>query len=47
MDRAVKVMFDKHRRDCTGHPGWCSDLREEGWTVSEKTVAELDAPARA
>ena len=38
MDRAVKVMFDKHR-GLHGSPRLVLDLREEGWTVSEKTVA--------
>jgi putative transposase len=38
MDRAVKVMFDKNR-GLHGSPRLVLDLREEGWTVSEKTVA--------
>ena len=38
MDRAVKVMFDKHR-GLHGSPRLVLDLRDEGWTVSEKTVA--------
>ncbi len=27
-------------RGCIGHRGWFADLRELGWTVSEKTVAD-------
>jgi putative transposase len=38
MDRAVKVMFGKHR-GLHGSPRLHADLREDGWTVSEKTVA--------
>jgi putative transposase len=39
MDRAVKVAFDK-ARSAHGSPRLLHDLRAEGWTVSEKTVAD-------
>jgi len=38
MDRAVRVAFDKARR-LHGSPRLHADLRDDGWTVSEKTVA--------
>ena len=39
VDRAVKVAFDK-ARGLHGSPRLVLDLREDGWTVSEKTVAD-------
>ena len=39
VDRAVRVMFAK-RRGLHGSPRLHADLRGDGWTVSEKTVAE-------
>ncbi len=39
VDRAVKVAFDK-ARGLHGSPRVHADLREDGWTVSEKTVAD-------
>ena len=39
VDRAVKVAFDK-ARGLHGSPRLHADLRDEGWTVSEKTVAD-------
>ena len=38
IDRAVKIMFTK-RKGLHGSPRLLVDLREDGWTVSEKTVA--------
>ncbi len=38
IDRAVKVMFTK-KRGLHGSPRLHADLRDEGWEVSEKTVA--------
>jgi len=39
IDRAVKVMFTK-KRGLHGSPRLQADLREDGWQVSEKTVAD-------
>ena len=39
IDRAVKVMFVK-QRGLHGSPRLVEDLREDGWVVSEKTVAK-------
>ena len=39
LDRAVKVMFVK-QRGLHGSPRLVEDLREDGWVVSEKTVAK-------
>lgn len=39
IDRAVKVMFNK-KRGLHGSPRLHADLRDEGWEVSEKTVAD-------
>ena len=39
VDRAVRVAFSKARR-VHGSPRLVHDLRDAGWTVSEKTVAE-------
>jgi putative transposase len=39
VDRAVKIAFDK-ARGLHGSPRVHADLREDGWTVSEKTVAD-------
>ena len=39
IDRAVKVAFDK-ARGLHGSPRLHADLRDDGWTVSEKTVAD-------
>lgn len=39
VDRAVKVAFDK-ARGLHGSPRLVLDLREDGWRVSEKTVAD-------
>jgi transposase InsO family protein len=39
IDRAVKVAFGK-ARGLHGSPRLLHDLREDGWTVSEKTVAD-------
>jgi transposase InsO family protein len=39
IDRAVKVMFTK-KRGLHGSPRLHADLREDGWEVSEKTVAD-------
>lgn len=39
VDRAVKVAFGKARGQ-HGSPRLHADLREDGWTVSEKTVAD-------
>ena len=39
LDRAVRVMFTK-KRGLHGSPRLLADLREEGWEVSEKTVAD-------
>lgn len=39
MDRAVKVAFGK-ARGLHGSPRLVHDLRDAGWTVSEKTVAD-------
>jgi putative transposase len=39
IDRAVKVMFNK-KRGLHGSPRLHADLREDGWDVSEKTVAD-------
>ena len=39
IDRAVRVMFTK-KRGLHGSPRLVYDLREDGWTVSEKTVAD-------
>jgi transposase InsO family protein len=39
IDRAVKVAFDK-ARGLHGSPRLHADLRADGWTVSEKTVAD-------
>ena len=39
VDRAVRVMFTK-RRGLHGSPRLHTDLVEDGWTVSEKTVAD-------
>jgi hypothetical protein len=39
IDRAVKVAFKKARR-LHGSPRLHQDLRDDGWTVSEKTVAD-------
>ena len=39
MDRAVKVAFDK-ARGLHGSPRLLHDLRDDGWRVSEKTVAD-------
>lgn len=39
IDRAVKVMFDS-KRGLHGSPRLHADLREDGWAVSEKTVAD-------
>lgn len=39
VDRAVRVMFTK-RRGVHGSPRLHADLREDGWAVSEKTVAD-------
>lgn len=39
IDRAVKVMFTK-KRGLHGSPRLVHDLRDDGWTVSEKTVAD-------
>ncbi len=39
IDRAVKVMFTK-KRGLHGSPRLHADLREDGWDVSEKTVAD-------
>ncbi|KAB7743357.1 IS3 family transposase, partial [Nostocoides sp. F2B08] len=38
IDRAVKVMFVR-QRGLHGSPRLVTDLREDGWKVSEKTVA--------
>lgn len=39
IDRAVKIAFDK-ARGLHGSPRLHADLRDDGWTVSEKTVAD-------
>ena len=39
IDRAVRVMFTK-KRGLHGSPRLHADLREDGWDVSEKTVAD-------
>jgi len=39
VDRAVRVMFGK-RRGLHGSPRLHTDLVEDGWVVSEKTVAD-------
>ena len=39
VDRAVRVMFTK-KRGLHGSPRLVHDLRDDGWTVSEKTVAD-------
>lgn len=39
LDRAVRVMFVK-QRGLHGSPRLVADLREDGWVVSEKTVAK-------
>jgi hypothetical protein len=39
IDRAVKVAFDR-ARGLHGSPRLHADLRENGWQVSEKTVAD-------
>ena len=39
IDRAVKTAFGK-ARGLHGSPRLHADLRDDGWTVSEKTVAE-------
>ena len=39
IDRAVRVMFIK-KRGLHGSPRLVHDLRDDGWTVSEKTVAD-------
>jgi transposase InsO family protein len=39
IDRAVKVMFTK-KRGLHGSPRLHADLRDDGWEVSEKTVAD-------
>ena len=39
IDRAVKVMFVK-QRGLHGSPRLVEDLRQDGWVVSEKTVAK-------
>jgi transposase InsO family protein len=39
IDRAVRVMFTK-KRGLHGSPRLVHDLRDDGWTVSEKTVAD-------
>ena len=39
IDRAVKVMFTK-KRGLHGSPRLHADLRDDGWAVSEKTVAD-------
>jgi putative transposase len=39
VDRAVRLMFTK-KRGLHGSPRLVHDLREDGWTVSEKTVAD-------
>ena len=39
IDRAVKMMFNK-KRGLHGSPRLHADLREDGWDVSEKTVAD-------
>lgn len=39
IDRAVRVMFTK-KRGLHGSPRLVHDLREDGWTVAEKTVAD-------
>ena len=39
IDRAVRVMFTK-KRGLHGSPRLHADLRDEGWEVSEKTVAD-------
>ena len=39
IDRAVRLAFGK-TRGLHGSPRLHADLREDGWTVSEKTVAD-------
>ena len=39
MDAAVQVEFEEHR-GLHGSPRLYVDLREAGWTVTEKTVAD-------
>jgi len=39
IDRAVRVMFSK-KRGLHGSPRLHADLRDDGWKVSEKTVAD-------
>jgi transposase InsO family protein len=39
VDRAVRAMFEK-KRGLHGSPRLVHDLREDGWEVSEKTVAD-------
>ena len=39
IDRAVRVMFTK-KRGLHGSPRLVHDLRDEGWSTSEKTVAD-------
>lgn len=39
IDRAVKIMFTK-KRGLHGSPRLHADLRDDGWEVSEKTVAD-------
>lgn len=39
IDRVVKVMFDK-KRGLHGSPRLHADLRDDGWEVSEKTIAD-------
>src|SRR4051794_4258496 len=39
VDRAVRVAFGK-ARGLHGSPRLHADLRDDGWTVSEKTVAD-------
>ncbi len=39
IDRAVRVMFTK-KRGLHGSPRLHADLRDDGWKVSEKTVAD-------
>ena len=39
IDRAVRVMFT-NKRGLHGSPRLVHDLRDDGWEVSEKTVAD-------